>query len=255
MACLGSDRGRPPRRLAGGCLSGHRCPLHRNSYLWGPIGSPPAPEDANSAGSSWVHPPKPRPPRPLRGQVPISRGLCLPICKTGTVILSPQGGRGPTGGQLRLRLHTCCQAAGLHPGCAPSRVVTWTDPLVALCLDLSVKGRVASPLPRGAGVRTASHIPPHGHPIQQLLSQPPACPAADQGPQAPGSPWNVRATGRGSAEPASLGASSLPCPRAGETEAAERSDHGHQPHSTVPCVRNGPAPAGGYLAQLRPTGL
>lgn len=56
VACLGSDRGRPPWRLASGRLSAHRCPLHRNSYLWELIGSPLAPEDANSAGSSRVHP-------------------------------------------------------------------------------------------------------------------------------------------------------------------------------------------------------
>ena len=75
-----------------------------------------------------MHPPKPRPPRPPRGQVPISRGLCLPVCKTGMVILSPQGGRGPTGGQLRLASthlppELRSQAVGLHPGCATSRVV------------------------------------------------------------------------------------------------------------------------------------
>lgn len=54
VACLGSDRGRPPRRLASGRLSAHHCPLHRNSYLWELIGNPLAPKDANSAGSSRV---------------------------------------------------------------------------------------------------------------------------------------------------------------------------------------------------------
>lgn len=45
-ACLGSDRGQAPRRLATGGLSAHRCPLCRYSYLRRLTGSPLAPQGA-----------------------------------------------------------------------------------------------------------------------------------------------------------------------------------------------------------------
>lgn len=98
-------------------------------------GAPPQPpEDANSAGSSRVHPPEPQPPRLPWGQALISRDLCLPVCRTWMWMLRRLcGGRWPTQDSwASVHTHT---ARAPEPGWSLVcclRAVTWTSPRAAL---------------------------------------------------------------------------------------------------------------------------
>lgn len=107
VACLGSDRGRPPWRLASGRLSAHRCPLHRNSYLWELIGVPwpPRMQIVQEAPGCT--------PALTRVQVLISGRPYFSVSEMGMMILALRGGQAPPGGITK---------AGTHKPAANSRV-------------------------------------------------------------------------------------------------------------------------------------